>query len=116
MTDSISAYPLHWSAWKPRNQTPRASAFKTDLVKARNGLQAELRRLGAANVVISSNAELTADGRIAARQRRLIDTGIAVYFDLDGEAMCFACDEYILLEDNVHAISLTIEALRGIER
>ncbi len=30
--------------------------------------------------------------------------------------MCFACDRWRHVQDNMHAISLTIEALRGIAR
>src|SRR5262245_54177038 len=42
--------------------------------------------------------------------------GSAVYFTHKGRQMCFACDRWDKMEDNLHAVSKTIEALRGIER
>lgn len=116
MGDDIQAWPLSWPVGWPRNQKPVDSNFKTPLVDARNGLVRELQLLGARGIVISSNAELLSDGRIAARQRRIDDTGVAAYFLLGGEQKCIPCDRWIRLEDNVHAIELTVNALRGLER
>lgn len=113
---SITAYPLVWPIGWPRNQKPVDSNFKTGLVDARNGLVRELQLLGARGIVISSNAELLSDGRIAARQRRIDDTGVAAYFTLGNDQKCIPCDRWIRLEDNVHAIELTVNALRGLER
>lgn len=72
--------------------------------------------LGARDVVISSNAVLNKNGEIAARQPKIHDTGVAVYFTLHGESRCVPCDRWVQLEDNVHAIELTVEALRGLDR
>jgi hypothetical protein len=44
------------------------------------------------------------------------DRGAAVYFTLKGQQMCFACDRWDCVADNIQAIRKTIEALRGIER
>jgi hypothetical protein len=88
----------------------------TSLAAARDGLMRELDLLGARNVVLSSNAQRLRNGDIAARQPKLTDTGVAVYFMLDGVQRCIPCDRWTLLEDNVQAIRKTVEALRGIER
>ncbi len=113
---NVTAYPLDWPPQWPREQHPQSSAFKTGLVTARDGLTRQLELLGATSVVISSNAELTRDGNIAARQRRIDDTGVAAYFVLDGEERCIPCDKWIRLEDNLRALELTVEAMRGLER
>src|SRR5688500_17728679 len=115
-TDAITAYPLCWPIGWPRCQSPLYSNFKTGLAKARDGLARELDLLGARGVVVSSNAVLLRDGSIAARQPRLTDTGVAVYFTLGNEQKCIPCDKWVYLEDNVHAIALTVNALRGLER
>jgi DnaJ-domain-containing protein 1 len=112
----IEAHPLHWPIGWKREHNPQPANFKTPLVDARNGLTRQLELLGARNIIISSNAELTRSGDIAARQRRIDDTGVAVYFTLDGQQRCIPCDKWIRLEDNVHAIELTVEALRGLSR
>lgn len=112
----IEAYPLQWPMGWPREHNPQYSNFKTPLVDARRGLVRQLELLGAEDIVISSNADLTRSGDIAARQRRIDDTGVAVYFTLNGAQRCIPCDKWVRLEDNVHAIELTVEALRGLER
>jgi hypothetical protein len=76
----------------------------------------ELQMLGATDIVISSNAVLNKNGEISYRQPPLADTGVAVYFTLNGEQRAIPCDKWIALEDNLHAIDLTVSALRGLER
>lgn len=116
MNETIDAYPLSWPRHWPRNQKPQASSFKTGLIDARDGLVRELALLGAKSVVISCNAERLGNGMIAARQRRIDDTGVAVYFTLKGAQKCIPCDKWIRLEDNLRAVELTINALRGLDR
>lgn len=112
----VDAYPLLWPVGWPRTQEPTYSRFQTSIAAARDGLMRELDLLGARDVVINSNAQRTKAGEIAYRQPRLTDTGVAVYFLLNGEQRCIPCDRWTLLEDNIQAIRLTIGALRGIDR
>lgn len=112
----IERYPLQWPEGWPRTQYPEYSRFSTSLVSARNEVLDELQRLGASDYTISSNLQLLANGMIASRQPRLQDTGVAVYFTLDGEQKCIPSDKYVTAEDNLHAVALTIKALRGLER
>lgn len=109
-------YPLAWpSGWK-RTQNPTPSAFKPKSTFAEAGeLMNELHLLGASKVVMSSNMQIRADGLPYARQS-VSDTGVAVYFKLEGEEQCIPCDKWITLEENIRAISKTINALRGLER
>lgn len=83
---------------------------------ARNGLLREIRLLGGTMPVLSTNVTLRRDGLPYAGQRQPEDKGAAVYFSHKGKQMCFACDRWDKVEDNLQAISKTIEALRGIER
>lgn len=112
----IEAHPLHWPAGWPRNQYPEYSKFKTSLATARDGVTREIQLLGGSNVVISSNAVLLRNGDIAARQPRIENTGVAVYFDLNGKQQCIPCDRWMRIEENLRAIELTVNALRGLER
>jgi hypothetical protein len=117
MTTPIDQYPLTWPPTWPREQHPRSAPFgpKT-IASALYGLKDELRKLGATNVVISSNAELLRNGGIASRQRYLDDTGVAVWFRLNGKDHCIPCDRWNRLQDNIHAITLSIGAIRGLSR
>jgi hypothetical protein len=72
--------------------------------------------MGGAQLVISTNIELRRDGLPYANRREPSDKGVAVYFDYKRRPMCFACDRWDRIGDNIYAIAKTIEALRGIER
>jgi hypothetical protein len=112
----IVAYPLQWpSAW-PRTEKPQNSMFKATLAASRDEVHTELRRLGATNVVISTNIITNLDGSYRSKQSVPQDRGVAVYFKLNGEDQCFPCDRWFYVEDNLHAIALSIGALRGLER
>lgn len=111
-------YPLTWPAGWPR--TPDwargHSLFKVTPEKAYRELLQELERLGAKDVIISSNLKLRNDGFPYATQPRHNDEGIAVYFTRKGKDVALACDKFFRREANTRAISKTIEAIRGIER
>jgi hypothetical protein len=111
------AYPLQWPAGKPRKQYPERSKFgERSIDAATTILREELRRLGASNMVLSSNLRLRNDGLPYSKQAQPCDQGVAVYFTYKQQPMCFACDRWDRIQDNIYAIAMTIEALRGIER
>lgn len=110
------AYPLSWPLGWPRTERREKSKFGTPFAKARDDLINEIRLLGGRNLVISSNIALRRDGLPYANQSEPVDTGIAVYFELDGEQQCFPCDKWTTTTDNLYAICLSINALRGLAR
>lgn len=112
----IEAYPLQWPLGKPRNKYGQRSRFDTTLGKAIKSVQNEVRQLGGRDLIISSNLSLRLDGLPYASQREPDDAGVAVYFNYKKQPMCFACDRWRSVADNMWAIAKTIDALRGIER
>lgn len=112
----MEAYPLYWPEGRPRIAIRKDGAFKANFTRARDDLVKELRLLGAITPIISSNLMLRQDGLPLSKQRNPTDTGVAVYFQYNGQPMCFACDKYNKVKDNLRAVMLTIEALRGIKR
>lgn len=112
----IEAFPLQWPPGRPRSKYPERSRFEGTLGRAIRDVQDEVRRLGGAQLVISSNLPLRRDGMPYANASQLADRGVAVYFRYKKRPMCFACDRWNKIEDNMRAISHTIAALRGIER
>jgi hypothetical protein len=110
------AYPLQWPAHKKRCQTPASAQFKTTFEKARRYLTNELKLLNASYPVISTNIPLRRDGFPYADHKPPQDRGVAIYFQYNGQAMCFACDRWDRVEHNLQAIGHTIAALRGIAR
>lgn len=110
------AYPLTWPLGRPRARYRESARFKTALGAAISNVQREVDLLGGRNMIISSNLPLRRDGMPMARAGYIGDVGVAVYFDLKKKPMCFACDRWDRVDDNMQAIAKTIEALRGIER
>lgn len=115
-TAPTEAYPLTWPLGRPRQHGREVARFKTTLGKAIENVRYEVDLLGGTAVVISSNLPLRRDGLPMARAGYIGDCGVAVYFTLRKKPMCFACDRWDRVEDNMQAIAKTIEALRGIER
>jgi hypothetical protein len=113
---AVEAYPLYWPEGRPRTKWQIESSFKVTLGDARDGLLAELARLGARKAILSTNIPLRNDGLPYANASEPRDTGAAVYFEYKGKPMCFACDKYKRVRENLRAIEKTIEAIRGIER
>lgn len=110
------AYPLAWPIGRPRERYPTESNFKVTLGRAINDVRDEVARLGGTQLVLSSNLPLRRDGIPYANASQPGDRGVAVYFTYKRRPMCFACDRWRKVEDNMRAIAKTIEALRGIER
>lgn len=129
---SVSAFPLQWPAGWPRTPAHQLqdskyrfrrtgrygktqSPFWT-FAEARNALNDELDRLGARNLVLSSNYELRLDGQPSAKAGNPHDRGIAIYFTLKGKPMVMACDQHVRAEENMRSLTLAIEAMRQLER
>lgn len=124
------AYPLQWPDGWPRwpdaerkdgryefrrPLTSRATPFWT-FADARRALLDELRKLGAKDVVISSNFKPSRDGLPVEGNRRPMDQSIAVYFYLKGATKVMARDRYTRAEENMRSLALSIEAIRALER
>jgi len=116
MSDVIEAYPLTWPPGRPRMKYPEPSNFDVTLGKAIQDVRAEVDRLGGRGLIISSNLQLRRDGLPYANSSQPEDRAVAVYFKYKGKPMCFACDRWNRVEDNMRAIAKTIDALRGIAR
>jgi hypothetical protein len=109
------AYPLHWPAGWPRARARRSAPFKVPPSQAKREMMEEIARLGAKDVIVSTDQPLNKDGS-PSLNRRWGDPGVAVYFKRKGRAVVLACDQYYELHDNMRAIGKTAEAMRGIER
>jgi hypothetical protein len=139
--EAIEAYPLHWPREKPRTPADdrrRANFGKRS--KSEHGwtsrkqlsvAQAVSRLLGEFSaftrrnqvwrvhpdaVVISTNIRTRNDGLPWGSAGEPDDPAVAVYFRLDEEPHCIACDCWDRVADNIAAIAATVNAQRGLER
>jgi len=112
------AYPLDWPvAFKRTKPLGRVRAkFKSTWAGGLWSVQNELRLMRVTNVIISTNQPIRKDGQPYAAERRIEDPGVAVYFHRKGRPLSIACDRWERIEDNLRAIGLTVEAMRGLDR
>ncbi len=120
-------FPLDWPAGWPRTkaslrtQSRFGKRGQISFTYARDFLLTEMRRLGAANVVLSSELPVQRNGLPYAASGRNMDPAIAVWFvlaDKNGnhQERVFACDKYLTHAENLYATAKSVEALRGLER
>jgi hypothetical protein len=117
--NETTAYPLCWPVGRPREKSRATHArFKATFAAARDECLLEISRLGGSSAIISTNIALKRDGTPAAVEwgKMIPDPGVAVYFKRNGKDLCFCCDRWNHVQDNMRAVALTIEALRGISR
>jgi len=138
-------YPLSWPfGWKRTKSGERATATFTEsamvkrsqwnreavrydqievkgtkrvgLPTARERLTDQLQRLGAADVLLSTNLQLTTYGQPRGGQGEPADPGVAVYFTLHGKDRVLACDKWTTVAGNMAAIAAHIDAIRRVDR
>lgn len=124
------AYPLHWPSGWPRTpvaERQRPYRFGTTergsyrrvlptFAKSRDRLLGELDKLGAINIVISSNHSTDRYGYPVESKRKVQDDSVAVYFEFMGKPMVMACDRYDDAAGNMTSLALAIEAMRQLDR
>lgn len=131
-----TAFPLAWPFGWPRTLAGRrdAAPFHTTtkivypsggsgtrrrditVEAARRRLSDELDKLGAREVILSTNIEMRLDGQPRSNRRDPDDPGIAVYFKRKDQPIVMACDRWDTCAGNIAAIAGHIEAIRRIER
>lgn len=109
--------PLAWPPGRPRAKSREPSRFKAKSWDTEiQVLGDEVERLKGRNPVLTTNYRIRLGGAAIRNEGEPGDPGVALYFDLRGKKHTFACDRWNRVIDNVHAIRLTIEAIRGIGR
>lgn len=132
MTEAPSAFPLAWPLGRPRtpprqrekgrfttalrNKPDERGHKPLTLAEARQRLASQCDLLRARLPILSSNVELRLDGQPRSGQPEPSDTGVALYFQLDGKPIVLACDRYTEVAQNIAAIAGHIDATRRIER
>lgn len=116
------AYPLKWPDGWPRATSRdsdskfHGSVYGLSPGRARDGLISELRKLGATDVVLSTNIELRRDGLPYSNTRIPSDPGVAVYFKLKKRPLVMAQDRFNSVMGNMRSLTLAISAMRQMAR
>lgn len=134
--EAITASPLCWPAHFPRSTEQKEGRFgsrnhdgygnkQLTIAQATSRVLSELEkftklghtyRCDPDSVIISTNLKLRKDNLPRSNQSEPDDSGVCVYFKLDGKDRCIPCDQFTRVADNLAAIAGTLEALRKIER
>jgi hypothetical protein len=106
--EQVTESRLCWPDSKPRAAHRVASPFKNrETGRETQQIEWEMHRWRVRQYIVSRN-----DQRIFAG-----DPGAAVWWnDRRGELRVLACDKYSKLADNLHAVYLTLDAMRALER
>lgn len=115
----ILPYPLQWPVSRDRARKSEASPYAMALTTAYEYVLKQLTLLGAKKVVISSNALLKKDGTPSAKQPKIIDNGVAVWFQWSNNQSVWysiSCDSYSSITGNLRAIGLSVTDIRNVTR
>jgi hypothetical protein len=107
---AIPAYPLAWPEGLPRTERKVTSQFRTTLSAALNNVRKSLEAFGRDSGKAVS--EISISSNVTLGNNRPPDTGVAVWFEWDGQQRCIAVDRYPKPEDNLQAIHHVLEARR----
>lgn len=134
---AVEAFPLQWPTGRPRTPSHQRTParFKKvvnkgtrqvdgstapytynaplSVAQARDRLFAELDRMGARHIVISTNLALRNDGLPRSNQAEPADPGVAVYFTIGGQPRCLSCDRWNKVAGNMAALAAHVDAMRG---
>lgn len=112
-------FPLSWpEGWQRVSNYGRARArFKvSSFAHARDSVLHQVKLLGGSRAVITSNLPTRLDGLPYANSSEPADPAIAVWWVQKGHEQVMACDRWRTTRDNLHAIELSLDALRGLSR
>lgn len=107
---SIPSYPLSWPEGLPRTERKVSSQFRTTLTAALNNVRKSLEAFGRDSGRAMKDISITSN--VTLGETRPGDTGVAVWFEWDGQQRCIAVDRYPKPEDNLQAIHHVLEARR----
>lgn len=111
------AFPLYWPEGQPRAGHRKDNwSLKVSTERAQLHLRDELRKMGATEVIVSTNVPLRKRDGMMFADVEPEDPGVAVYFTHGKRRLVIACDSYTKIRWNMRACGATVEALRTIQR
>ena len=106
-------WPIGWTKGRVHLHSKFGGRRGVTLERARSELETELGRMRATEIVISTNVPIVSAERWNLRALEPGDHGAAVYFTVAGAQRALACDKWMRVADNLHALALHVEAIRG---
>jgi hypothetical protein len=115
------SFPLDWPVGYPKTHSRGRAPYKATAGRARDQVMRELTLMGVSdwNVIISTNCPISSrTSAFLVMKGEPADLGVAVYFRRKdgGPQAVLACDKWDKVADNLRAIAMTIEAMRGMDR
>lgn len=107
----IPPYPLQWPDGTRRATTPGDAQFRTTRANAMDNVEKSLAAFARDSGIKVSDIQITSNVA-GIRSAEPADTGVAVWFQWDGDLRCIAIDRYRKVDWNLQAIHHIIEADR----
>lgn len=108
-------YPLQWpEGWK-RATSRGVPKFGSQFARDRDAVIRQLKMRGASRIVITSDLPTRNDG-LPYANASCSDPGVAVWWVERSKDQVMACDRWRTVTQNMRALDMTLEALRGIAR
>jgi hypothetical protein len=108
-----------WPGEKKMSWKRRKSPFEVKYAKLFDDLERELRHLGAKDIIIQAyfrREQIRNDGWPRSSERPSEPGIVLSFINRQSQEIAFPCDTYTAWESNLRAISLTLTALRSIDR
>lgn len=114
----VDAFPCAWPVGWLRTplQKRKFSNYQKSFVDSRDSIVSQLKRLGAKEIIVSTNQPLRRDGLPAAVTIEPEDPAVAVYWVDDQGSRVIACDRWRKLRENMRAVDVSIGALAALQR
>jgi hypothetical protein len=116
-----TSLPRQWPGkQRPPGFTRKRSPFKIIWTNTEKMLAKEIEHLGGKDVTIAVDIRnpgfFRADGMLRADARPMSPAVIISFTTREGVRLTFPCDTFAFWQDNVHAITLSLESLRRVDR
>lgn len=108
-------YPLQWPDGWRRTTSRGVPRFTGAFARDRDSVIHQLKMRRGSHIVVTSDLPTRNDG-LPYANATCQDPGIAVYWIERGKEQVIACDRWRTVGQNMRAIDLSIEALRGLDR
>lgn len=113
VTRPLSSFP------NPETRSRRSANFRTSVGRSWQKLYAEVRRIGCTSLVVEmdiTEQDIRRDGSVRADARCRSPRVVVSLVDSAHGPLRYPCDTFDKWEDNVHAIALSLENLRAVDR
>lgn len=110
--------PLQWVSHIKRTKTREKSKFKSHTVaKSCKLIKSQIKLMGGDDCLVTSNIPTNTTGFATVKlYGNSVDTGVSIFFKLNGVQKVIQVDKYNDSNSNLYALAKSVEAMRDLDR